>query len=280
MSGVLATRSTRPRLAVLICIFLLCLVALPVLGAVRLQTSVDPYIPDPNVGQVGPGGALIAGFSALFGDDVRRIMVGLIVGWLWTSSRRAEAVMSIAAVVGSDVLGRIVKAFAAAPRPSVFGDEGFSVDGPPPTIVVAVIIALLLLATIPRRREIALAMAAGIILLSAASLASDTLVPVRAGLDGFPSGHATGSMAVAAITVGAMWPTRFRYVALPAAALVVLGVAASRLYLDAHYPADVLGGWCVALASFALARTVLDARLRRSAKSRADRVAELRLGPQ
>jgi membrane-associated phospholipid phosphatase len=263
MSGVLAIGPTRPRLAVLICVSLLCLVALPVLGAVRLQTSVDPYIPDPNIGQVGPGGALIAGFSALFGDDERSVIVGLIVGWLWTSSRRAEAVAWIASVVGSDVLGRLVKAFVAAPRPSVFGDEGFSVDGPPPTIVVAIIIALLLLAAIRRRREIALAMAAGVTLLSAASLATDMLIPVRAGLDAFPSGHATGSMAVAAITVGALWPTRFRYVALAAAAFVVLGVAASRLYLDAHYPADVLGGWCVAVASVAVGRTGLDAWLRR-----------------
>jgi membrane-associated phospholipid phosphatase len=71
-------------------------------------------------------------------------------------------------------------------------------------------------------------------------------------------------MATAAVTVAATWRTRFRYVVLASAAVVVLGVAASRLYLDAHYPADVLTGWCVGLASVALAWSGLNVWTRRA----------------
>ncbi len=47
------------------------------------------------------------------------------------------------------------------------------------------------------------------------------------------------------------WNTRWRQVTFVAGALFVLGVGASRVYLGVHYPADVVGGWCVAIASVA-----------------------------
>jgi undecaprenyl-diphosphatase len=63
----------------------------------------------------------------------------------------------------------------------------------------------------------------------------------------FPSGHAAGSFCVAAFLVLALpvaWPDargRARTVAVLVAALAVL-IAASRVYLGAHFPSDVLAG--------------------------------------
>jgi len=63
----------------------------------------------------------------------------------------------------------------------------------------------------------------------------------------FPSAHAMGSMALACVLVLLAWPSRWRWwVAVPAA-LFVLGVGLSRVYLGVHYPSDILAGWAAAL---------------------------------
>ena len=63
----------------------------------------------------------------------------------------------------------------------------------------------------------------------------------------FPSGHAMGSMTLAAVVTALAWHTRWRWpVTLLAGAFVVL-VGLSRIYLGVHYPSDILGGWSAAL---------------------------------
>jgi membrane-associated phospholipid phosphatase len=64
----------------------------------------------------------------------------------------------------------------------------------------------------------------------------------------FPSGHAMGSMTLAAVVVLLAWGTRWRWPVL-ASALAFTGlVGLSRLYLGVHYPSDVFAGWAAGLA--------------------------------
>lgn len=64
----------------------------------------------------------------------------------------------------------------------------------------------------------------------------------------FPSGHAMGSMTLALTLVLLAWPTRWRWPVVISALLFVVLVGLSRIYLGVHFPSDILGGWCAALA--------------------------------
>ena len=78
----------------------------------------------------------------------------------------------------------------------------------------------------------------------------------------FPSGHAMGSMTVAAVLVLLAWYTRWRWwVAVPATAFVAM-VGLSRVYLGVHYPSDILAGWAAALAWTVAAYALVFSRLR------------------
>ncbi len=63
----------------------------------------------------------------------------------------------------------------------------------------------------------------------------------------FPSGHAMGSMTLAAVLVLLAWHTRWRWPTLGAMAFLVAMVGLSRIYLGVHYPSDILAGWTAAL---------------------------------
>ena len=64
----------------------------------------------------------------------------------------------------------------------------------------------------------------------------------------FPSGHAMGSMTLACVLVLLAWRTRARWAVLCAAAVFVVLVGMSRVYLGVHYPSDILAGWAAAIA--------------------------------
>lgn len=64
----------------------------------------------------------------------------------------------------------------------------------------------------------------------------------------FPSGHAMGSMTLVMVVILLAWRTRWRWPALLAAVVFALLVGFSRIYLGAHYPSDILGGWTAAMA--------------------------------
>jgi membrane-associated phospholipid phosphatase len=65
----------------------------------------------------------------------------------------------------------------------------------------------------------------------------------------FPSGHSTGSMAVAVVlSYLAVKHRRHTRAIIVTCAAVVLLVGFSRLYLDVHWASDVLGGWLIGAA--------------------------------
>lgn len=68
------------------------------------------------------------------------------------------------------------------------------------------------------------------------------------GTYSFPSGHAMGSMTLAAVLVLLAWRTRWRWPVLVMMLGFVIMVGASRVYLGVHYPSDIIAGWAAALA--------------------------------
>lgn len=82
----------------------------------------------------------------------------------------------------------------------------------------------------------------------------------------FPSTHATGSLAAGVILSLLAWPTRWRAPIVAGTLVFVVLYGASLVHSRAHYPSDVVGGWCVALfwaSSLALLRHRLGLGFRR-----------------
>lgn len=63
----------------------------------------------------------------------------------------------------------------------------------------------------------------------------------------FPSGHATASMALAAVAVAYTWPTRYRWPAFFGAGALVVMVGLAAVIDGNHWPSDVVAGWSLAL---------------------------------
>jgi undecaprenyl-diphosphatase len=69
--------------------------------------------------------------------------------------------------------------------------------------------------------------------------------------NGFPSGHTSNASAAALLAVLLLWPRLARtgrVVAVTLAAAFAIFIGLTRLALLAHWPADELGGWLLALA--------------------------------
>ena len=139
----------------------------------------------------------------------------------------------------------------------------------PVAIILAVIVVLGFVAG--RRRE-ALAAAA---LVGGATLTTEVLKVLLAhqrldptfaaqhlGAPAFPSGHATGAMALALAAVLVAGP-RLRPLAVGAGAVYAIAVSTSILILGWHFPSDVFGGMLVAAFYFCLAVAALRALARR-----------------
>jgi membrane-associated phospholipid phosphatase len=164
---------------------------------------------------------------------------------------------------------------------------------------VAIGFALLgLLALIKRRSDLALLLAAGTLAfpmewalkyftaipgISPATLWSAMLNMNGIGLDDiadFPAGHAlraTVFYGLAAFCVARLAPDRRQGLTAYAVALILIaGISATRIYLGAHYPMDVLGGWMAgaALVSVIVAVHVLGVDERLTAEAAREAAAE------
>jgi membrane-associated phospholipid phosphatase len=90
--------------------------------------------------------------------------------------------------------------------------------------------------------------------------------------NGFPSGHTSHAASAALVAVLLLWPhlaRRGRALVVTAAAALALFVSATRVLLLAHWPADVLGGWLLALAVVPLTAHAVTARPRRGSSRKA-----------
>ena len=91
--------------------------------------------------------------------------------------------------------------------------------------------------------------------------------------NGFPSGHASNSAAIALVAVLLIWPRTGRLgrvLTVAVAAVFTLVIGATRVTLLAHWPSDVIGAWLLVLAIVPLvARAV--ARLAAATRDRAGR---------
>jgi undecaprenyl-diphosphatase len=64
----------------------------------------------------------------------------------------------------------------------------------------------------------------------------------------FPSGHALSSLMLGMILILLTWGSRWQPLTVIVSLIFVLTIAWTRLYLGVHYPSDILGGWCLAIA--------------------------------
>lgn len=195
-------------------------------------------------------------FTVVGGGPGLRLGVALALLVLFLRRRRREAVFLGASVWGAALIARVLKDAFARPRPGLADahDRAFLSVGTRELLIVASVLAALTLLT--RWRRYALLIAGAFALSVAVTRFLDSAASPDSGLDSFPSGHATGSAALAAAAV-VLAPRGRRRAAILLASGFVLGVGLSRLYFGVHYPSDVLAGWAVGVAWVAGLRLLL-----------------------
>jgi undecaprenyl-diphosphatase len=139
------------------------------------------------------------------------------------------------------------------------------------TVLTLITVIATVLLLIHRRRRQAMVFAGAVILAQAASALLKTYVDrprpqIVPHLDlvysaSFPSGHAMMSpvvyLTLAAILAAGERPQSAKAILLAGAALLVVAIGVSRVYLGVHWPTDVLGGWALGSAIALAASLVL-----------------------
>jgi membrane-associated phospholipid phosphatase len=135
-------------------------------------------------------------------------------------------------------------------------------------VIVALVILALLLGRTPRRAAF---FAAATAVAGLGPLLKEGFQrPSPWGTPGdyvFPSGHALGSMAVAAAVVALLWNTRWRWPAFVLSVPLVVAIGIAAVSDGGHWPSDVVGGWSLALAWVSIVWLILGRRVLRDAST-------------
>lgn len=146
--------------------------------------------------------------------------------------KQSRPIMKIASIFGEPVMSGLILVLAGLS--AIFGHR--------PHEVQAFVTALVILPV------------ASVIKLFVHRTRPDSYIPSnRLSSYSFPSGHAYGSLlalGLIAVSVDSILVTAF-------ANVMILFIGTSRIYLGAHFPSDVLGGWLMAV--FALIFIILTA---------------------
>ena len=191
-----------------------------------------------------------------------------VASLVWRSQYGPAAFVCIS-VWGASVVTQILKLTLDRTRPGLAdaGDRAFLQSF---ALELVILIAIAVVVSWPTQwRRRVLEFAGVFVVVTGVSYGLSALPSAPSMRDSFPSGHATSSAALAASLLVLVWPTRFRWRAVSAAAVFLTGVGLSRMYFGVHYPSDILGGWCVALAWVAALALTLPRRMILTRKSTA-----------
>ena len=184
------------------------------------------------------------------GVGLMLLLTPMLVGLL-RRRRVADTVFVSASLLTAQVVGRLAKDAIDRPRPPRPDHEELTGLADLRVAAVVLVTAAIVVTLATRWRAHALAFSAVLaVLLLVFEVLAPGLYPAESR--SFPSGHATSSMAFAATAATLAWSTRWRWPAVAAGAGFVVLVGLSRIALAVHYPSDVAGGWCLAVASVAL----------------------------
>jgi membrane-associated phospholipid phosphatase len=187
---------------------------------------------------------LMAGLTAIGGGTGRALLTGAAVAALRLRGRRVDGWFLVAGVAGASLIGRLLKDVLERPRPLVPTSNDYRSVA---TAMILTVVGAGLLACCTRWRRASATVVVWFLALVAVDRGLGALIAVDTGRDAFPSGHATGSMALAAGLVVLAWPSRHRWLVVAGCAVFVAGVGLSRLHYGVHRPTELVAGWCVAV---------------------------------
>lgn len=172
---------------------------------------------------------------------------------------------------GHGGIDRAITDWAIAHRTDVLTPIAVTVSVLSGTVAMTVLATLTCLALSWRRRwpEAALVagagVGAGLLVRGGKSLVGRARPPVEDHLISvenlaYPSGHSVGSFVViSVVTIIALPSVRtptVRTLAATAAAVFIVAVGLSRVYLGVHWTTDILGGWCISALWVTLCLTI------------------------
>jgi membrane-associated phospholipid phosphatase len=194
--------------------------------------------------------AVMVVFSFLGAGVGLLLLLGAMLVALLRRGRVPDVLFVTISLLVAQVAGRVVKDAVDKPRPPRPDHEELHLLVDLRHAVVLLVGGAVILALATRWRSLALAFSA---VLASCILVYEVLAPGAFAAENrsFPSGHATSSMAVTAAAIVLAWPTPRRRAALLAGAAFVVLVGLSRIAVGVHYPSDILGGWCLAIACVA-----------------------------